>query len=135
MRLEPLAARERQQLIGQLGAALGGRAHVAEPLRELAVDAGSREPLFEEADVAEHDGEQIVEVVRHAGGELADRLEPLHLAQRRLDALALLDLSKQLAIGGASSAVRSCTRDFELLVEAPAFVLAAAAAQSWSAPR
>ena len=99
LRLEPLAARERQQLIGQLCAAFGGRAHIAEALRELAVDTRRGEPFFEKADIAEHHGEQIVEVVGDPGGELADGFEPLHLPQRRFDALALLDLREQLAVG------------------------------------
>jgi hypothetical protein len=98
-RLEPLAARERQHLVGQLGAALGGGAHMVEPALDLAVDARGGELAVEEADIAEHDGQEVVEVVRHAGGELADRLEPLHLAQRRLDALALLHLAA--ATGGS----------------------------------
>ena len=82
-RLEPLTAREREQLVGELGAALGGGAHIAEPLREPAVDARGREPLLQELDIAEHHGQKVVEVVRDAGGQLADRLQPLHLPQGR----------------------------------------------------
>ena len=76
------------------------RAHVAEPLHRLAVDRRPCQSRLEELDVAEHDRQQVVEVVRHAGGELADRLQPLHLAQRGLDPLALCDLAEQLAVGG-----------------------------------
>jgi hypothetical protein len=107
--------------------ALGRRAHVAQALRQLAVDLRGGESLFQEADVAEHHGEQVVEVVCDAGGELAHRLQPLHLPQGGLDPLALLDLREQLAVrrgelGGALLHAR-----FQLLVEAAAFVLAAPA--------
>ena len=39
-------------------------------------------------DAAAHDHQQIVEIVRHAAGQLADRLEPLGLPQRVLRGLA-----------------------------------------------
>src|ERR1051325_1675532 len=91
-RPEPRAARERQHLVGQFGPALSARAHVAKPLLHLAVDSRGGDLALEKADVAEHHRQQIVEVMRHARGELADGLEPLHLAQCGLDALALLHL-------------------------------------------
>ena len=49
-------------------------------------------------------GQQIVEVVRDAAGQLADGLHLLRLAQRRRHALALLDLGAQLAVGGGELA-------------------------------
>ena len=36
-----------------------------------------------------HDGEDVVEIMRHAGGELAERLHLLRLAQLRFEAQAL----------------------------------------------
>ncbi len=65
-RLEPLTAREREQLIGQLRAAFGSNAHVTKALHQLAVDARGGKALFEEPDIAEHDGEEIIEIVGHA---------------------------------------------------------------------
>ena len=125
-----------EQLIGQLGAALGGRPHVAEPLHQLAVDARlPPAPFSRKRDVAQHDGQQIVEVVRDAGGELPDRLQPLHLPQRRFDPLALLDLRQQLAVRGRQLGGALLHPRFELLVEPPAFVLPQAAAQIRSARR
>jgi hypothetical protein len=99
-RLEPLPARKRQQLIRQLGPALGGRAHVAEALREPTVDARRGHASFQESEVAEYDGQKIVEVMRHPRRQLADGFQPLHLAQRGLHAFALLDLIEELPVGG-----------------------------------
>src|SRR6185312_6820989 len=107
----------------------GRRAHVSQALRGLAVDAGLVERALDEADIAEDDREQIVEVMSDARGELADRLEPLHLSQRRLDALSLLDLGQELAVGGGELTGAVLDADLELFVEAPAFVLTPAAAQ------
>jgi hypothetical protein len=94
LRFEPLPAREGEQLVGQLCAALGRGAGVAEPLLDAAVDALLVERPLDNLDIAEHDGQQVVEVVRHARGQLADRLEPLHLAELRLHPLALVDLGQ-----------------------------------------
>ena len=44
-------------------------------------------------------------------GQLAYRLQALHLPQCRFDPLALLDLAKQLAVRGSKLWVRSDTRD------------------------
>jgi len=98
-RLEPLTAREGQQLIGKLRAAFRRRPHIADPLGQPAVDARGRKSPFNEADVAQHHGEKIVEVMGDPRRELADGLQSLHLPQCRFDALAFLDLPEQLAIG------------------------------------
>ena len=50
---------------------------------------------------ADHRGQQIVEIVGDAAGELADRLHLLRLAQRLLGALALADLGLQPVERGA----------------------------------
>ena len=102
---------------------------MAEALLHLAIDAGGGELPIEEADIAEHHGQQVVEVVGNSGGELADRFEPLHLAQRRLDALALLHLAHKLTVGGGQFCGPLLHARFQLLVQPPALVLAAAAAQ------
>ena len=53
--------------------------------------------------VAAHHHQEVVEVVGDAAGELADRLEPLRLLQRRLGRLAALQLP--LALLGAAQRV------------------------------
>ena len=87
------------------------------------------ETRLDERDVAQHDGQQIVEVVRNPRGELAHCLEPLHLSERALNFLTLLDLRQQLAIGGSQFGGPPDDADFLLLVETAAFILPAAAAQ------
>src|SRR5262245_37856558 len=61
--LEPLPTREGQELVGQPGARLGDGAHIAKALLQLAVDTGLGQALFQKGDVAEDDGEQIIEIV------------------------------------------------------------------------
>ena len=72
--LQLLAAGEGEQPADQLGALLGGVAGHADDLRLLLVQ---RQPPLDHAEPAEHRGEQIVEIVRDAAGQLADRV---HLA-------------------------------------------------------
>jgi hypothetical protein len=92
---QPLPARKRQQLLGQLGAALGGAHGIAhEPVLTLAFD-----PMREQIEIADHGGEQVVEVVRDAAGELTDGFHLLRLQQDRLGALALADLRHQAVVG------------------------------------
>ena len=89
LRLQRLPAGERQQLSGQLGGALhrlGNRVDVAPA------------PLFRQFAAAQEvgrgsdDGQQIVEIVRHAAGQLSDRFHLLRLAQRFLALAALGDV-------------------------------------------
>ncbi len=63
--------------------------------RSSAGDAAQRE-----IEIADDGGEQIVEVVRDAAGEAADRLHLLRLAQRFLGRLAPRDLVAQHPVGG-----------------------------------
>ena len=84
-RIEDLAARERQQTSRQIGAAHGGthrRVNLARERRRFG------DAALEQLQVADHDAEQIVEVVRDAAGELADRFHLLRLQQARFEALA-----------------------------------------------
>ena len=62
-------------------------------------------------DVAEDDGEQVVEVVRDAAGQLADRLHLLRLAQRLLGRLA--PASPRCCDARASRRVRRSAIDAE----------------------
>ena len=80
-RLERLAAREGEQLMRQLGAARRG-------LVDHPGDRGELRPVLhalgEDLDRAGDDGQDVVEVVRDAAGELSDGIHLLRLAQLRL---------------------------------------------------
>ena len=86
-RLQRLPPREGQQLPGQLGGAghrIRDRLDIAQPPRLRQV--GPPQQVDRSADHRE----QIVEVVRDAAGELAQRLQPLAVLQRFLGLLPLL---------------------------------------------
>ena len=76
-----LLARERHHPPHQLGALLGGVAHLVD---DLLFALAQRQAPLEDVHAAQHRGQQIVEIVRDAAGQLADRV---HLAG--LDQLAL----------------------------------------------
>ena len=89
LRLQRLPAGERQQLSGQLGGALhrlGNRVDVA-PAALFRQFAAAQE-IGRGAD----DGQQIVEIVRDAAGQLPDGFHLLRLAQRFLALAALGDV-------------------------------------------
>ena len=103
-----LGAGERQQAAGQSGGA--GRAfhRIVEVVEDFA--ARAVEPAPGEVDAADHDRQHIVEVVRDAAGELADRLHLLDLAELGLGRLALFGFGLQrLRWPPISSWVRSAT--------------------------
>ncbi len=85
-RLQALLARERQELAHEVRGAVGvlldlhdvGEGRIARP--------EAQQQKIAEAD---HRGQQIVEVVRHAAGELAHRLHLLRLGELRLEALLI----------------------------------------------
>ena len=84
--LERLPARKGQELARELGGAVhrvGDRVDVAPPA--LLGQVGPAQEVGRRAD----DGEQVVEVVRDAAGELAHRLHLLRLPQGRLSLLPL----------------------------------------------
>ena len=106
-RIHRLPARERQQMARQVGAALDGAAHAVErgPAR------GGVAAQLDQADAVEDHLQQVVEVVRHAAGELAQRLQLLRvpqgvlgLAQPRLLVEPLGDVGHEL-IGADDGAV------------------------------
>ena len=77
-RLKVLAAGEGQQALDQRPGAAGGlQRAVDQPVALVAFG----QPPSKQVEVADHGGEQIVEVVRHAAGQLAQRLELLRLVQ------------------------------------------------------
>src|SRR4051794_982622 len=80
-RVHHLLAREREQLARELRGALGRPLDLAQFVRARAgADAALREPA-----VAADHGQQVVEVMRDAARELADRLHLLRLAQLLLE--------------------------------------------------
>ena len=80
-------------------------------LRTRSGRAASRADLAQdEVEPAHHHGQQVVEIMRDAAGELADGLHLLRVAQRLLGARALLDLAQQLPVRFGELRVRSATR-------------------------
>ena len=74
---ERLLARERQQLLGQRGAALGRPDRPIEPRQHGAVRLQHGVGHFQ---IAQDDRQQVVEVVRDAAGQLAHGLKALRIA-------------------------------------------------------
>ena len=94
---DPLDPRESEQLAGQLGAAPGRfERGLGDPLEPRVLD-----PRGDHLQPAHDRGEEIVEIVGDAAGELADRLHLLGLAERLLRLQALADLRLQPVEGGA----------------------------------
>ena len=87
--LEHLPAAEGQQLLRERGGAARRGAHLADARAPRVLVAQSCQQGL---GVAEDDGEQVVEVVRHAARQPADRLELLGLAQLLLEEAALGDV-------------------------------------------
>ncbi len=87
-----------QKLRRERGPALRRKPHVGKPLLKPCFGR-TGEALLDKSKIAEYDGEQIVEVVRDAGRQLAHGLQPLHLAQSGLDPLAFFDLRDKLPVG------------------------------------
>ena len=98
-RLERLAPAEGEQPAGEVGAALGRHADRFGERAQLS----SVELVGEHVGIEQDRGEQIVEVVRDAAGELADRLHALRLRELRLGALLFGDVGR-----GSSRPTRPC---------------------------
>ena len=94
-----LAPGEGQQLAGQGGAALARLADVLQATQAALQRRAVLQVVLQEAGAGEDHGQQVVEVVGDAGGQLADGFQALHLLQCGLDTFALLDLRAQLAVG------------------------------------
>src|SRR5579883_1413468 len=85
-----LLAREGQELLGQLGAALCRLHRALEELHLLSTGDAGGKPL----EIAEERRQQVVEIMRDAAGELADRLHLLALPQRFFRLLLLGDIAR-----------------------------------------
>ena len=113
LRLQRLPAGKCQQLSGQLGGALhglGDRVDVA-PAALFRQFAAAQE-VGRGAD----DGQEIVEIVRHAAGQLADRFHLLRLPQRFLALAALGDVDglRHRADDGAVLVAQRAHREVEI---------------------
>ena len=89
--IERLAAREGKQPLGERRRALGAKDRV----RDGALYPDGRSalgfaPALGDVEIAQNDHQQVVEVMRDAAGELADRLHALHLQHALVDALEML---------------------------------------------
>ena len=91
---ERLPPRKRQELAGQSGAAFGGLAHA---VHEAPAPRRVGLPIQHLEAAGDHH-QQIVEVVRHAPGELTDRLDLLGLPQALLDPGPFRHLPLQLTV-------------------------------------
>ena len=77
-RLQRLLAGEGEQMLGQVGAAFGG---FVDQLRDGGELGLIGDGFFQNADGAGDHGQDVVEVMRDATGELADRIHPLRMPQ------------------------------------------------------
>ena len=91
--IEALPARERKQLARQGCAALRGKLDSFRRMLSFRIVGKS---LLDQRDVAAHNHEQIVEIVRDASGQLTESLHFLDLRELRLGLL-----HRQLRVRGA----------------------------------
>jgi hypothetical protein len=116
LRAQRLLAREGEELLGQPPAALRrALRRVDQAMQALIVaDAGG-----DEVEIAGDRRQQVVEVMRDAAGELADRLHLLRLLQRHLRALQRLHLGGEPPVGVFERAGALEHALLERLVEPP----------------
>ncbi len=121
-RIESLPARERQQPVRQGRRALGGALRRVDVAVDF-LDAALSDPGLQQLQRSHDAGEQVVEVVGDAAGQLADRLHLLRLPQRflrlaqpRLFAQALGDVVDEL-VGAGDPALGVAQRIEAHLVE------------------
>src|SRR5262245_27262746 len=89
LRLERLAPSKSQQMTDQVGATLGGLQGIDQKRLELQAD---RAAAADEPEIADDHAQEIIEIVRHAAREAADRLHLLRLDEPLLEALLLGDI-------------------------------------------
>ena len=121
-RLQFLLAGEGQHALGQRRPAPGTLERTGES-EGAGLFSSSRKRLLQQVEIAHRGHQQIVEVMRDAAGELADRLHLLRLAQLLLRPLARRDLDR-------SSAVRCSTRCSRVAVSSASAVRSFASCSS-----
>ena len=97
LRQQGLAARERQQPLGQLRAPVHGAQGLLRQFVQLRL---RRQLLVQQFQIAHDDGQQVVEIMSDAAGELTDGLHFLRLAELRLGVLAPGDVVSDHDGGG-----------------------------------
>ena len=97
-RLQHLTPAEGEELAGERGPPVRGTPDLADVAREVGVVVRLRE---DQLAVADDDGEQIVEVVRHPAGEPPDGLHALRLPQFLFQAYARGDVARHGERGAA----------------------------------
>ena len=102
-----MLAREGEQILGQAGTSLSGAASVGD-MTQRSIGSAAAEPQLREFQIADHRGQQIVEVVRDAAGQLTNRLHFLRLVQRLLGLASLLGLARQLQRAFGDSLFERC---------------------------
>ncbi len=92
-RQQCLPPAEGEQAAGEIGAVLGGTPHRLRELTQVVVlDMGG-----EHIGIEQNRGQHVVEVVRHAAGQLADRFHALRLRKLSLGVLAVGDVGDDRA--------------------------------------
>ena len=115
-RLQHLTAPEGEQLLRQLGGAVGGALDLAQVARELRVVVGT---LEQEGRIAGDPGQKVVEVVGDAAGEPPEALELLSAQQLRLEALSVGDVAHEGDVEARHEVrARRCLRDDDGAVRA-----------------
>nr|GEU28229.1 hypothetical protein [Tanacetum cinerariifolium] len=97
-----LAPGERQQVAGQAGAALDAGQRIVEPALDVGPVVHQRRDQLQ---ITRDNLQQIIEIVRHAAGQLADGFHFLGLLQRRLGAahgVGLLQVGRDVAADGVN---------------------------------
>ncbi len=98
--LERLAAGEGEQPPRERGGADGAFIGAFEIARNIAVSLADALPG--KAEIADDDGEHIIEIMSDAAGELAHHLQPLELADLLLGGFAHRDLAGERAVRSAT---------------------------------
>ena len=106
-RVQVLLPREGEQALRQRGAALGSLDRAVDQAARRVVVA---QPFAQQLQVAEHGRQQVVEIVRDAAGELADRLHLLRLAEGLFELDAVLDLGRDPFLQGLVQALQRMLR-------------------------
>ena len=134
--LERLAAAEGEELAGEGAGALGGALNFGDLVCDGAFHGSGAE---EEIAVAENGGEEIIEVVRDAAGELAEGFHLLRTDHLIVQLLARGDVHERAdQAGGLALRVafdRGALEDLQIIaVRSLEAVFSAPAARRWQAP-
>ena len=109
-RFQRLLTRESEQPLGErLPAPRATHCVVSRAFQALDVGSGLAQMTLQGVEIADDDGQQVVEVVRHAAGELAHALHLLDLPQLLLGGTALGEIARHL---GEADQLAICCREW-----------------------